>query len=126
MHWVMMQQDTPQDYVIATGEQHSVREFVELAAELGISIEWRGQAEGGKGYDSATGNCIVAVNPKYYRPTEVETLLGDPTKAKRHLGWEPRISFAELVREMVQMDFREAKRDHLCKQHGFEICQPQE
>ena len=127
MQWLMLQQDKPQDYVIATGEQHSVREFVEIAAaELGIAIEWRGEAEHEKGYDAATGKCIVEVDPKYYRPTEVETLLGDPTKAKADLGWEPRISFRELVKEMVQEDLIEARREDLCRQNGFEVHQPQE
>lgn len=127
MQWLMLQQEKPQDYVIATGEQHSVREFVELAAaELGIFIEWRGQGEDEKGYDSATGNCIVAVDPKYYRPTEVETLLGDPSKAKKELGWTPQISFPDLVKEMALVDFREAEREHLCRQNGFEVFQPQE
>jgi GDPmannose 4,6-dehydratase len=127
MQWLMLQQESPQDYVIATGEQHSVREFVEVAAkELGISIDWRGEAEGEKGYDVATRKCIIAVDPQYYRPTEVETLLGDPTKAKENLKWEPRITFQELVKEMVEEDLKEAKREALCKEHGFEICLPQE
>ncbi|ABB39696.1 GDP-mannose 4,6-dehydratase [Oleidesulfovibrio alaskensis G20] len=127
MQWLMLQQDAPQDFVIATGEQHSVREFVELAAtELGISIEWRGYGEEEKGYDTATGKCIVAVDKKYYRPTEVETLLGDPAKAKKELGWVPRTTFTELVKEMVQTDFREAEREILCTEHGFPVCQPQE
>ncbi len=127
MQWLMLQRDTPEDYVIATGVQRSVRDFVDVAAnEIGLSVEWRGEGRNEKGYDRATGNCIVEVDPKYYRPTEVETLLGDPSKAKRELGWEPRITFRELVREMMQEDMKEATREHLCRQHGFEISQPQE
>ncbi|WP_319468740.1 GDP-mannose 4,6-dehydratase [uncultured Pseudodesulfovibrio sp.] len=127
MQWLMLQQDAPVDYVIATGEQHSVREFVEATAtDLGISIEWKGKAENEKGYDSATGKMIVAVDPSYYRPTEVETLLGDPSKAKNELGWEPRISFSELVREMVREDLREAEREAMCRRNGFEVNLPQE
>jgi GDP-mannose 4,6-dehydratase len=127
MQWLMLQQDKPKDYVIATGEQHSVREFVELAAaELDISIEWQGQGRDEVGRDASTGEIIVAVDPKYYRPTEVETLLGDPSKAKNELGWTPKVGFRELVREMVQEDFRIAQRDDLCRKNGFEIRQPQE
>ena len=120
MQWLMLQQETPEDFVIATGEQHSVREFVELAAkEIGIQIRWEGQGEEEKGYDSQTGKCIVAVDPKYYRPAEVETLLGDPSKARQKLGWVPTTSFQELVAEMMREDMKEAQRDKLVKQHGF-------
>lgn len=120
MQWMMLQQDTPEDFVIATGEQHSVREFVQLAAkEIGIQVRWEGNGENEKGYDTQTGKCIVAVDPKYYRPAEVETLLGDPTKAKQKLGWVPTTSFHELVSEMMQEDMKEAQRDELVKQHGF-------
>lgn len=120
MQWLMLQQDTPDDYVIATGQQYSVREFVDLAAEqLDIRIRWKGEAENEKGYD-ADGNCIIAVDPNYYRPTEVETLLGDPTKARTQLGWEPVTSFNELVREMVSEDLQIAKRDELCRREGFD------
>ncbi|WP_141056544.1 GDP-mannose 4,6-dehydratase [Tepidiphilus succinatimandens] len=120
MQWMMLQQETPEDFVIATGEQHSVREFVELAAkEIGIQVQWEGQGENEKGYDAQTGKCIVAVDPKYYRPAEVETLLGDPTKARQKLGWVPTTSFQELVSEMMQEDMKEAQRDKLVKQHGF-------
>ncbi|XPV75579.1 MAG: GDP-mannose 4,6-dehydratase [Desulfovibrio sp.] len=127
MQWLMLQQDEPVDYVIATGEQHSVREFVEVAAgELDIQIEWRGEGEAECGYDVATGKCIVAVDKRYYRPTEVETLLGDPVKAKNELGWTPKVTFRELVKEMVEEDFLQAKREQLCREHGYEVCQPQE
>jgi GDPmannose 4,6-dehydratase len=101
--WMMLQQDTPEDYVIATGEQYSVREFVEKAAPyFGFDIEWYGQGEDEIGMDKNTKKTIIAVNPKYYRPTEVETLLGDSTKAKEEIGWEPEISFDDLVKEMCE------------------------
>jgi GDPmannose 4,6-dehydratase len=120
MQWLMLQQDEPEDYVIATGEQHSVRDFVDAAArELGIELRWEGSGVEEKGYDLVSGRCIVAVDPRYFRPTEVETLLGDPSKAKDKLGWEPEISFAELVREMVREDLKEAERDALCRREGF-------
>jgi len=116
--WLMLQQDEPEDYVIATGEQHSVKEFIEVACgELAIELSWRGEGEGERGYDAA-GQCIVAVDPRYFRPTEVETLLGDPRKAKRKLGWAPTVGFRELVKEMVEEDFRAAQRDALVKEHG--------
>jgi GDPmannose 4,6-dehydratase len=120
MQWMMLQQDKPEDFVIATGEQHSVRDFVDRAAkELDIEIRWEGRDADEKGYDVATGKCIVAVDPRYFRPAEVETLLGDPSKAFAKLGWAPRTSFAELVSEMVREDLKSAKRDELVKQHGF-------
>lgn len=120
MQWLMLQQDQPEDFVIATGVQYSVREFVEIAAkELGITVRWEGDGVEEKGYDIATGQCIVAVDPRYFRPTEVETLLGDPSKAKDKLGWTPKTSFAELVKEMVQEDYKAAQRDELVKKHGF-------
>jgi GDPmannose 4,6-dehydratase len=119
MQWLMLQQDQPEDYVIATGEQHSVREFVEqAAAELGMRIAWRGEGVDEKGYDDQ-GCCRIAVDPRYFRPTEVETLLGDPSKAKTQLGWAPRTTFRELVREMVREDLKSAERDELIKHHGF-------
>ena len=119
MQWLMLQQDEPEDFVIATGKQHSVRDFVEAAAkELGISIRWEGQGKDEKGYD-ADGNCRVAVDARYFRPTEVETLLGDPSKAKEKLGWTPRITFKKLVAEMVREDLKSAERDELVKRHGF-------
>ena len=116
--WLMLQQPEPEDYVIATGEQHSVREFVVAAAlELGIQLTWKGTGENEKGYD-ANGRCIVAVDPRYFRPTEVDTLLGDPGKANAKLGWQPKVKFAELVAEMVREDLRAAERDELVKSHG--------
>lgn len=120
MQWLMLQQETPNDYVIATGKQYSVRQFIETAAgELDMEISWDGSGIDEKGIDNATGKVIVAVDPNYFRPTEVDTLLGDPTKAKKDLGWEPKISFQELVAEMVEKDLEEAKKDHLCQAHGF-------
>ena len=120
MQWLMLQQDEPEDFVIATGEQHSVRDFVTIAAtEMGIDITWQGKGIDEKGVDTKTGNTIVAVDPKYFRPTEVETLLGNPAKAKEKLGWTPKITFQELVTEMVQQDLEGAKKDNLCQTHGF-------
>ncbi|MGN6580952.1 MAG: GDP-mannose 4,6-dehydratase [Bordetella sp.] len=119
MQWLMLQQNKPEDFVIATGVQYSVRDFVDAAArELGIEIRWEGEGVDEKGYD-ASGKCIVAVDPRYFRPTEVETLLGDATKAKEKLGWTPRTSFKQLVAEMVTEDLRAAERDELVKKHGF-------
>lgn len=119
MQWLMLQQEKPEDFVIATGVQYSVRDFVNAAAaELGIQITWQGSGENEKGFDAA-GKCIVAVDPRYFRPTEVETLLGDATKAKNKLGWTPKITFSELVSEMVREDFKSAKRDELIKNHGY-------
>jgi len=119
MQWLMLQQDAPEDFVIATGIQYSVRDFVNAAAkELGMEIHWDGQGIAEKGYDTY-GKCIVAVDPRYFRPTEVETLLGDPNKAKHKLGWTPRITFDELVSEMVREDLMAAERDELVKKHGY-------
>lgn len=119
MQWLMLQQEQAEDFVIATGVQYSVRQFVNVAAaELGMSITWKGEGVNEKGYD-ATGKCIVSVDPRYFRPTEVETLLGDATKAREKLGWTPRISFDELVKEMVAADYKTAQRDELVKKHGY-------
>lgn len=118
--WLMLQQDTPDDYVIASGEQHSVREFVERAGGLlGMKIEWRGRGASESGVDSVTGRTVVKVDPRYYRPTEVDTLLGDAGKARRVLGWVPEIGFDELVREMVESDWALAKRDSLVGKAGY-------
>jgi GDPmannose 4,6-dehydratase len=120
MQWLMLQQSEPEDFVIATGEQHSVREFVEIAADtLGMNIAWQGTGVDEKGIDTGTQKTIVAVDTRYFRPTEVETLLGNPAKAREKIGWAPEISFRDLVAEMVQQDLDEAKRDNLCKKHGF-------
>lgn len=119
MQWLMLQQDKAEDFVIATGVQYSVREFVTTAAkELGIHILWKGTGTDEKGYD-ASGKCLVAVDSRYFRPTEVESLLGDASKAKAKLGWVPKISFSELVAEMVREDLKAAERDELVKKHGY-------
>ena len=119
MQWLMLQQEKPDDFVIATGEQHSVRDFVDAGArELGMQITWRGKGVDEKGFD-ATGRVIVAVDPRYFRPTEVETLLGDPSKAATKLGWRPRTSFAALVAEMANADLELAKRDQHVVSAGF-------
>jgi GDPmannose 4,6-dehydratase len=119
MQWLMLQQEQAEDFVIATGVQYSVRDFVNAAAqEIGMTIDWQGNGVEEKGYD-ANGNCVVAVDPRYFRPTEVETLLGDASKAKQKLGWVPKISFAELVSEMMREDLKSAERDELVKRHGF-------
>jgi GDPmannose 4,6-dehydratase len=123
MQWLMLQQDKPEDFCIASGLQHSVRDFVNKAAnELGIQIRWEGSGIDEKGYwQRAEGETlIVAVDPRYFRPTEVEALLGDSTKAKKKLGWEPKTSFEELVAEMVKEDLKIAERDELIREYGFE------
>jgi GDPmannose 4,6-dehydratase len=117
MQWLMLQQKEPDDYVIATGEQHSVREFVELAAkEIGIAINWKGQGVNEKGYDEK-GICRVEIDPRYFRPTEVENLLGDSSKAKRKLGWSPKTTFKELIAEMMREDLQRAERNADIRQH---------
>lgn len=119
MQWLMLQQDKPEDFVIATGLQYSVRDFITLSArELGIKISWEGEGVQEVGKDE-NGRVIVKVDSRYFRPTEVDSLLGDPTKAKEKLGWVPKISFNDLVREMVHEDLKSANRDKLVKQHGF-------
>jgi GDPmannose 4,6-dehydratase len=118
--WLILQRDEPDDYVIATGEQHSVREFIEAAAgELGMDIEWQGSGLDEVGIDRNTGREIVAVDPRYFRPTEVDTLLGDPSKAKKLLGWEARISFADLVKEMVAADDELVRRRAAVTDAGY-------
>ena len=148
MQWLMLQQEKPDDYVISTGVQHSVRDFVEISAEeLGITLRWEGSGVEEKGVVESIkdieypdqmappnalrnsvstlkpGDVIVRIDPRYYRPTEVETLLGDSTKARQKLGWTPGISFEELVREMIHTDLHETLRDALCSQEGFQVCQ---
>ncbi len=135
MQWLMLQQDVPDDFVIATGRQYSVRDFVEAAAgELGIRLRWEGEGREETGIiDEVSGEpagelqaagvvpgkVIVRIDPRYFRPTEVETLLGDASKAREKLGWRPRIGFSELVAEMMHCDLEEAKRDELCQRRGF-------
>jgi GDPmannose 4,6-dehydratase len=117
--WLMLQRDTPEDFVIATGEQHSVRDFVALAAqELGLPLRWEGSGPTEKGYDQK-GRCIVAVDSRYFRPSEVDTLVGDASKARQRLGWKPKVKFSELVAEMVREDLKTAERDDLVKVHGY-------
>ncbi|MEJ1389563.1 MAG: GDP-mannose 4,6-dehydratase [Candidatus Sedimenticola sp. (ex Thyasira tokunagai)] len=126
MQWLMLQQDEPEDFAIATGVQYSVRDFIEIAAaELDMSIRWEGSDVDEKGYDE-NGRCIVGVDPRYFRPTEVESLLGDASKAREKLGWEPKISFAELVEEMVRSDLKEAEFDLKVQKHGHKSLRTQE
>ena len=120
MQWLMLQQDTPEDYVIATGEQHSVRDFVNATArELDMSITWTGSGVDEKGFDE-NGQCIVEVDPRYFRPAEVENLLGDASRAREKLGWRPRTTFLELVKEMAMNDLEIARRDALVQKYGFQ------
>jgi GDPmannose 4,6-dehydratase len=122
MQWLMLQQDKPEDFTISTGEQHSVREFIEIAArEIDMEIEWEGEGVNEVGINTKTGNVIVRIDKRYFRPTEVETLLGDSTKAKNKLNWQPKISFQELVTEMISSDLEEAKKDKLCQEKGFSV-----
>ena len=120
MQWLMLQQEQPDDFCIATGVQYSVRDFVNFAWDhLNKKIRWEGEGKEEKGYDQETGELIVAVDSRYFRPTEVETLLGDPTKAKEKLGWTPKITLEQMVHEMMESDLNIAKRDELIKQHGY-------
>jgi len=122
--WLMLQQAKPDDYVIATGESHSVRTFAELAfAELGMELEWVGSGVEEKGIEKATGRVLIEVDPRYFRPTEVDLLQGDPSKAKRVLGWEPKVKFHDLVRMMVQADLEEAKKDLAVLREGYRVRQ---
>ena len=131
MQWLMLQQEKPDDFAIATGEQHSVRDFVNAAAaELGISLRWEGEGLEEQGIVEKIspespcikpGDVIVKIDPRYFRPTEVETLLGDSSKAERELGWKPLITFNELVTEMIRSDLDEAKRDELCRKEGYRV-----
>ena len=131
MQWMMLQQEKPEDFVIATGVQYSVRQFIKWSAkELGISIEFVGNAEdeygivtdvtGSNAPDVSVGDIIIKVDPRYFRPSEVETLLGDPSNAKNKLGWVPEITVKEMIAEMVQSDLKEAKSYKLLKKHGYE------
>jgi GDPmannose 4,6-dehydratase len=118
--WKMLQQDKPEDFVIATGEAHSVREFVEEAfSEIGIKIDWKGSGIEEKGFDPATGRVLVEIDPGYFRPAEVEHLVGDPRKAKRLLGWEPKVRMRELVQMMVKADLERAEKDNYLKIAGY-------
>src|ERR1700723_3451120 len=120
--WLMLQQPVAEDFVIATGKQHSVRDFVVAAgARLGVNIEWRGEGVDETGIDTTTGRTLVRVDPRYFRPTEVETLLGDPTKAKEKLGWVAEVTFDQLISEMVAADLDAAKRDAMISKEGYKI-----
>lgn len=120
--WMMLQQEQPEDFVIATGTMHTVREFVEFAFQhAGIDIVWQGSGVDEIGMDKATGHVLVQVDPRYFRPTEVDLLLGDPTKAKGKLGWEAQTTLQELVCMMVEEDLKSAQRDVLCEQHGYHV-----
>ncbi|WP_312562897.1 GDP-mannose 4,6-dehydratase [Anaerospora sp.] len=122
--WLMLQQEQPEDFVIATGQTTKVRDFVQQAfKEIGIEIKWQGSGVDEKGLDQATGNVLIEVDPRYFRPTEVELLLGDPSKAKAKLGWEAKTTLSELVAMMVQEDLKSAQRDVLCEENGFEVRQ---
>jgi len=120
--WLMLQQDEPDDYVIATGENHSVREFVEKAfSHIDVKIRWQGSGVHETGKDAATGKTLIKIDPRYFRPTEVDFLLGDPSKAGDQLGWRAQVSFDEIIKEMVQEDLREAEKDKFCKREGFKV-----
>jgi GDPmannose 4,6-dehydratase len=121
MQWLMLQQDEPEDYVIATGAQHSVRQFIETAAgQLDMPIRWEGEGANERGVNPDTGQVLVAVDSRYFRPTEVQELLGDAGKARKKLGWEPTTTFEELIAEMLAADLKEAQKDYLCRQEGFQ------
>jgi GDPmannose 4,6-dehydratase len=125
--WLMLQQDEPEDFVIATGEQHSVREFAErAAAALGMHLEWQGEGVEERGIDTKSGRVIIRIDPRYFRPTEVESLLGDSTKAREKLGWAPEIDFQTLVNEMVAEDLDLARRDAHMARQGFKVFQARE
>jgi GDPmannose 4,6-dehydratase len=118
--WMMLQEPQPDDFVIATGEQHSVREFVEQTGSvLGMNIQWRGSGLDEEGFDTRTGRVLIKIDPRYFRPTEVETLLGDSTKARTRLGWTPEVGFGDLVKEMVAADVELARRDAVIAREGF-------
>mgnify|MGYP001166006117 CR=1 FL=1 len=120
--WLMLQQDNPDDYVIAMGETHSVREFVELSfRNVGINLTWRGEGSEEEGIDAESGRTLVKVDPQYFRPTEVDLLWGDVTKAKTQLGWEPTVTFAELVQMMVHEDLKKTARDQLCQNNSTQF-----
>ena len=120
--WLMLQQEEPEDFVIATGQTRTVREFVEIAfTEIGVEIAWRGEGVDEVGYDKSDGQVRVEIDSRYFRPTEVELLLGDPSKAKEKMGWEAEISFADMVKTMVAEDLMEAQRDNYCQRQGFKV-----
>jgi GDPmannose 4,6-dehydratase len=120
--WLILQQAAPEDFVIATGETHTVREFVERAfAEIGVTIAWQGAGKAEKGVDQATGKALVEIDPRYFRPTEVDLLWGDPAKAKEKLGWKPQVTFNQLVKMMITADLEAAQKDLFCKKQGYQV-----
>ena len=122
MQWLMLQQDEPEDFCISTGVQYSVRDFVNAAfKEVGISVHWEGSGIDEKGIEDGSDKVLVEVDPRYFRPTEVETLLGDSSKAREKLGWTPEITLGDMVSEMVREDLKIAERDELCKREGFQV-----
>ena len=122
MQWLMLQQEQPEDFCISTGVQHSVRDFVDSAfKEVGISLRWTGSGVGEQGLEEGSDRVLVEVDPRYFRPTEVETLLGDSSKAREKLGWTPEITLVDMVSEMVREDLKIAERDELCKREGFQV-----
>ena len=127
MQWLMLQQNTPEDFVISTGVQYSVRDFINIAAKyLGIKLTWKGKGIDETGVDLESGKTIISIDSRYFRPAEVETLLGDASKARKKLGWSPKVSFDELVQEMVSNDLEEAKKDFLLHEEGFSVYKYQE
>ena len=125
--WLILQHNKPDDFVVATGETHSVRDFVELAlAQVGMEIAWEGEGVEERGRSTDNGKIIVEIDPRYFRPTEVDFLLGDPTKARTQLGWEPEVSFEEMVRLMVEEDLRDVEMMLHCKKGGYGLPQPPE
>ena len=118
--WRILQHDVPEDFVIATGVQHTIRQLVEIAfAEVGVKIIWKGEGVKEVGIDASNNKELIAIDPRYFRPTEVDSLLGDPSKAKKLLGWEAKISFRDMISEMVSEDIKDAQKDELCQSKGF-------
>ena len=125
--WRILQQDKPQDYVLATGVTTTIRDFCKMTfAELGMDIEFKGEGVNEVGIDKATGRVIIEVDPRYFRPTEVDLLLGDSTKARTELGWKPKYDLQALIKEMVSEDLAEAEKENVLRKEGFEILVPQE
>jgi GDPmannose 4,6-dehydratase len=125
--WLILQHDTPDDYIVATGRQHSVREFVDASFRCaGIELAWEGSGVSEKAVDKRSGEVLVAINPRYFRPTEVDSLLGDATKIEQRLGWQPTITFEQMVEEMVKADLVEAQKEHVMVREGFVETQPRE
>jgi GDPmannose 4,6-dehydratase len=125
--WLVLQQKEPDDFVLATGVTTTIRDFCKMAfSEVGIDIEWKGQEVNEKGIDRSTGKVIIEVDPRYFRPTEVDLLLGDSTKSRTKLGWKPKYDLPMLVKEMVREDLKEAKKEKFLRSEGYEVLNPQE